>query len=171
MFLEPMITWVPLGFSGYVWLDTKIVLKNKLLLKRLLDSNVSSLIWAGWRQERHPITVNCSNILCNGCETFFKVFIFYLAEIPPTYSDALNLPDLYNNPVCTGNLSNRLLLNRPEILGVYSEFGYCVQLISFCEFASKSIKGSSIYYIRKNSHTPHLCIRTHESPPITVFMP
>ena len=30
MFIEPTIAWVPLGFSGYIWLDTKIVLeKNK----------------------------------------------------------------------------------------------------------------------------------------------
>ena len=29
MFIEPMITWVPSGFSGYIWLDTKIVLKKK----------------------------------------------------------------------------------------------------------------------------------------------
>ena len=28
MFIEPTITWVPLGFSGYIWLDTKIVYKN-----------------------------------------------------------------------------------------------------------------------------------------------
>ena len=25
MFIEPTITWVPSGFSGYIWLDTKIV--------------------------------------------------------------------------------------------------------------------------------------------------
>ena len=28
MFIEPTITWVPSGFSGYIWFDTKIVLKN-----------------------------------------------------------------------------------------------------------------------------------------------
>ena len=28
-FIEPTITWVPSGFSGYIWLDTKIVLKKK----------------------------------------------------------------------------------------------------------------------------------------------
>ena len=28
MFMEPTITWVPSGFSGYIWLDTKIVLKR-----------------------------------------------------------------------------------------------------------------------------------------------
>ena len=28
IFIEPTITWVPSGFSGYLWLDTKIVLKN-----------------------------------------------------------------------------------------------------------------------------------------------
>ena len=29
MFIEPTITWVPSGFSGYIWLDTKNVLKKK----------------------------------------------------------------------------------------------------------------------------------------------
>ena len=29
MFIQPTITWVPSGFSGYIWLDTKIVLKKK----------------------------------------------------------------------------------------------------------------------------------------------
>ena len=28
MLIEPTITWVPSGFSGYIWLDTKIVLKK-----------------------------------------------------------------------------------------------------------------------------------------------
>ena len=28
MFIEPTITWVPSGFSGYIWPDTKIVLKK-----------------------------------------------------------------------------------------------------------------------------------------------
>ena len=28
MLIEPTITWVPLGFSGYTWLDTKIVFKK-----------------------------------------------------------------------------------------------------------------------------------------------
>ena len=27
MFIEPTITWVSSGFSGYIWLDTKTVLK------------------------------------------------------------------------------------------------------------------------------------------------
>ena len=29
MFIEPTITWVPWGFSGYIWLDTKIVFLKK----------------------------------------------------------------------------------------------------------------------------------------------
>ena len=29
MFIEPTITWVLSGFSGYIWLDTKIVLTKK----------------------------------------------------------------------------------------------------------------------------------------------
>ena len=30
MFIEPTITQVPSGFSGYIWLDKKIVLIKKL---------------------------------------------------------------------------------------------------------------------------------------------
>ena len=30
MFIEPTITWVPTGFSGYIWLDTKIALKKNI---------------------------------------------------------------------------------------------------------------------------------------------
>ena len=30
-FIEPTITWAPSGFSGYIWLDTQIVLKNMVL--------------------------------------------------------------------------------------------------------------------------------------------
>ena len=29
MFIEPTITWVPSGFSGYIWLDTKIVFEER----------------------------------------------------------------------------------------------------------------------------------------------
>ena len=32
MFIEPTITWLLLGFSGYIWLDTKIVLKKCVTL-------------------------------------------------------------------------------------------------------------------------------------------
>ena len=36
MFIEPStITWVPSGFSGYMWLDTKIVLKKSCLHSRV----------------------------------------------------------------------------------------------------------------------------------------
>ena len=38
MFIEPTITWVSSGFSGYIWLDTKIVLKN-----------------AAWRSSSRPL--------------------------------------------------------------------------------------------------------------------
>ena len=34
MFIEPTITWVPSGFSGCIWLDTKIVLKKDGRLNR-----------------------------------------------------------------------------------------------------------------------------------------
>ena len=32
MFIEPTITWVPSGFSGYIWLDTKIVFEKIYML-------------------------------------------------------------------------------------------------------------------------------------------
>ena len=40
MFIEPTIIRVPLGFSGYTWLDTEIVLKkiknkNEIFLQNL----------------------------------------------------------------------------------------------------------------------------------------
>ena len=28
MIIEPSIIWIPSGFSGYIWFDTKIVLKQ-----------------------------------------------------------------------------------------------------------------------------------------------
>ena len=34
MFIEPTITWVPLGFSGYIWLETKIVFVKKNYVTR-----------------------------------------------------------------------------------------------------------------------------------------
>ena len=34
MFPEPTITWVPSGFSGYIWLDTKNVLKKMVNINR-----------------------------------------------------------------------------------------------------------------------------------------
>ena len=33
MFIEPTITWVPSVFSGYIWLDTKIVLKKNEIVE------------------------------------------------------------------------------------------------------------------------------------------
>ena len=40
MFIEPTITWVPSGFSGYIWLDTKIVLKKKWHEARITPENI-----------------------------------------------------------------------------------------------------------------------------------
>ena len=37
MFIEPTIMWVPSGFSGYIWLDTKIVLTKKVQKKIYLN--------------------------------------------------------------------------------------------------------------------------------------
>ena len=40
MFNEPTITWVPSGFSGYIWLDTKIVFKKN---SSLVEADVGIL--------------------------------------------------------------------------------------------------------------------------------
>ena len=37
MFIEPRITWVSLGFFGYIGLDTKIVLKESSHRKRIIE--------------------------------------------------------------------------------------------------------------------------------------
>ena len=42
MFIQPTITWVPSGFFGYIWLDTKIVLQKAVLLK-MKDSVITVL--------------------------------------------------------------------------------------------------------------------------------
>ena len=42
MFIEPTITRVPSGFSGYIWLDTKIVLTKKEEKTSLTEKSVSS---------------------------------------------------------------------------------------------------------------------------------
>ena len=44
MFIEPMITWVPSGFSGYIWLDTKIVLKKSCTSDNSMFNSVIFLI-------------------------------------------------------------------------------------------------------------------------------
>ena len=36
MFIEPTITWVPSGFSGYIWLNTKILLKIVLHVRQYM---------------------------------------------------------------------------------------------------------------------------------------
>ena len=41
MFIEYTITWVPPGFSGYLWLDTKIVLKNLSFGKHINLASIS----------------------------------------------------------------------------------------------------------------------------------
>ena len=41
MFIEPTITWVPSGFSGYIRLDKNCVEKKNRLSETTLSSNVS----------------------------------------------------------------------------------------------------------------------------------
>ena len=45
MFTEPTITWAPSGFSGYIWLDTKIVLKKKKKKRIYYVQNMESTIF------------------------------------------------------------------------------------------------------------------------------
>ena len=44
MFIEPTITWVPPGFSGYIWLDKKMVFK-KCQEIRLLAYELAKVIY------------------------------------------------------------------------------------------------------------------------------
>ena len=44
MFIEPTITRVSSGFSGYIWLDTKIVLKKMAVSLVDIFSNVKCII-------------------------------------------------------------------------------------------------------------------------------
>ena len=37
MFIEPTITWVSSGFSGYIWLDTKILFKKKMMMMTMMN--------------------------------------------------------------------------------------------------------------------------------------
>ena len=39
MFIEPTIIWVPSRFSGYIWLDTKIVLKKRKIFNLSFFTN------------------------------------------------------------------------------------------------------------------------------------
>ena len=75
MYIEPTITWVPSGFSGYIWLDTKIVFKklnseNDRLLslvrpigincRTMSDSrHLSTLLNGAWKR----IYSNCRTVL------------------------------------------------------------------------------------------------------------
>ena len=54
MFTEPTITWVPSGFSGYIWLDTKIVLKKK----SKCNVNVYRYYLIKQRQKSHAIELS-----------------------------------------------------------------------------------------------------------------
>ena len=51
MFIEPTITWVPSVFSGYIWLDPRIVLKKKYLVSKDFTKrpcHVSPTLFHGW---------------------------------------------------------------------------------------------------------------------------
>ena len=55
MFTEPTITWVPLGFSGYIWLDTKIVLNNSsMIIQYIFLSQMVQHIVSLWPSIVYP---------------------------------------------------------------------------------------------------------------------
>ena len=45
MLIEPKITLIPSGFSGYIWLDTKIVFKEKYIIGP--GHNINSSVGSG----------------------------------------------------------------------------------------------------------------------------
>ena len=45
MFIEPTITWVPSGFSGYIWLDTKNCVKKRCAFHMKVKKGKESLIF------------------------------------------------------------------------------------------------------------------------------
>ena len=56
MFIEPTITWVPSGFSGYIWLDTKKKTKKTMLIFFFLvpcnHPHFYTLVTSGFRNIR-----------------------------------------------------------------------------------------------------------------------
>ena len=66
MFIEPTITWVPSGFSGYIWLDTKIVLKKKICWGVRIPDCQNHLVlvllwlinWFVWQWLAKPINIS-----------------------------------------------------------------------------------------------------------------
>ena len=60
MFTESTITWVPSGFFGYIWLNTKIVLKNILTRNRWSLQNDSDFINAiSWKKPCRSTPLTC----------------------------------------------------------------------------------------------------------------
>ena len=77
-FIEPTITWVPLGFAGYIWLDTKIVLKMAIAMYTPINPDCG---WQGIGKSIdllvHPRTI-VSHIHC----VFFAVMTCGWLNIP-----------------------------------------------------------------------------------------
>ena len=70
MFIEPTITRVPSGFSGYIWLDTKIVLKISHE-SSIPSTSCASYVWK---------TVSCC-ILLEGSEEQVRGWVLRLGVI------------------------------------------------------------------------------------------
>ena len=46
MFIVPTITLVPSGFSGYIWLDTKIVFKKGIPIQIKVNTDINIVDWS-----------------------------------------------------------------------------------------------------------------------------
>ena len=82
MFIESTITWVPSGFSGYIWLDPKIVLKwdlnkNKLIVTWRL-THERKYRMNKWNSDTDSILfkwfIDCATLLLSLTQSFFYFF-------------------------------------------------------------------------------------------------
>ena len=58
MFIEPTITWVPSGVPGYIWLDTKIVLKKIKIKKNNFTDKLGREVKNPGGLQQNPLAVN-----------------------------------------------------------------------------------------------------------------
>ena len=90
MFIEPTITWVPSGFSGYIWLDTKIVLKKKK--KKLEDLGILQ-----YSQDYEQVKETYA--VCSGSVSGHRLW-FWIR--PPGFESWVGVNILWGFDHCTG---------------------------------------------------------------------
>ena len=60
MFIEPTIIWDPSGFSGYIWLDTEIVLKNIVFLFQEISQGHPNISVTSSYLQDHVLNSQCA---------------------------------------------------------------------------------------------------------------